>query len=431
MFPEPLTIGICALLALVLRRRPLELLVLVQVLVLLVPISVQEYYFPGIHPAAVLIVLYYVIAPRPSANEQLRGVTPGRGLHVAALVLALFSSDLPGELTSLTKIAVTVLLAPLAYVLIAWRTIASRPEGVKRLRWALFGLLGFNVAFAALQQAFSSPVVFEDINTAYYNWGVVTSGRRAGLMGTPLDLGLLCAVCTPLVAAVRSPTARYVLVATCTAGAVLAQSRTALIVVVLVAFYVVLSDTRRLVGNVIAGAVILAGGAYLANELGLFESIGSRFSGGYGDAYRLSAYGWFVDNYQSFLIFGNGPFSDPRSTGAITSSLENTYLVYAYNFGVLFALALFAIHLSYAHRAGQSREHRSALVVACLVFILMICSYSGVAASPQLALILAMVAGQALLGHRFVTTSGTTIRTVTGRRDSSAGYRRVSKPKDG
>ena len=392
MIPQYATLAILGLVAFTLRSRPVPVLVLCQFLLLLVPISVQEYYVPGVHPGALLIVIYaplYFSANAPDIKPSVSGLVPL--IQLAVIGLALTSTSVPQDLTSSLKIVVSVLVAPLAYTLVAYSAINRGSTAARLLQLSFFTCLVVNVTVAAGQEILSRPIFFEQINVEYYRWGVFTSGRRAGLMGTPLDLGLLCAVATPLVATVKSPRVRYVLLTTCVIGAAVAQARTSLVVVGATALFVVLSDTRRLIWNVLAGVVLVAGGAQYANSTRALEGVKERFAGDQGDAYRFQAYGWFADNYHHYLVFGEGPFADPRTIGATTSSLESTYLVYAYNFGLLFALALLVVQVAYVRRLASGSRHRRALALSGSVFILMVASYSGLAATPQLASLIGLI----------------------------------------
>jgi len=230
-------------------------------------------------------------------------------------------------------------------------------------------------------------------------------------MANPLDLGMVCAVATPLAATVKSSVIRYVLVATFMAGAALAQARTALVVVAAGIAYVVASDVRRLLVDraavwsrsylrvkrgvwiMLIGTLLLGSTAYAVIRAGLFEKVFERFSSSTTtDQYRLEAYSWLVRNIEALILFGRGTYEDPRSIGATTSSLENTYFIFTYQFGLLFAGLLLVLHLAYVLQLFKSREYPVALGLAGSAFILMINAYAGLGATPYFALMLSFLA---------------------------------------
>jgi hypothetical protein len=372
-------------------------LVAIQALVLTVPISVQEYYFPGIHPAVLISIFAALILVVESVfTKAAMSTLVAPHIHIAALTLIAFSVHSQTDVLPALKMAATILIAPMAFALIAWTTARRDPQVPILMRRAFLGLVTLNVLVATLQFSFGRAIVFETINATYFTWGFENTVRRAGLMGSPLDLGMLCAVASPLLATIRNSSRRYLMALVLFLGCAVSQSRTALVVVGVATLILILSNGRRLVQNLASAAAIAAAGGGVAIFLGVFVGVSQRFSDqGYSDNYRAQAYRWFVANMDGFFITGLGPFRDPREIGATTSSLESSYLAVGYNFGVLFALLLLCIHFGYAVRVMSSVNQAKAVGGAVLVFILMSATYSGIAASPQVALIIAIVAAGA------------------------------------
>ena len=333
------------------RRRPAAVLGTALILTFLVPISLQSTYFPGLHPAIVLILvfagLYYL-----DGSPRSLGIAPA--LQVVLMVLAMLSIPSLSALSGALRLSVSIVLAPAAFVSVAV-TAQRRGHGAlpNQLAKTLMALTLINVIFATMQQVVDGPILFTEINESYYEWGVTSSGRRAGMLGNPLELGLACACAVPLLGRYRGPFLRYGLLLVLLAGCVLAQARSALVVATALSMYLLWTDRRRVPVVILPMAALASVSAYFVTSLGLLTQVSGRFyNSSTTDGFRFSAYNWFFRHIHQFLLLGKGPYADPRLTGQLVSSLENAYFVLAYGFGALFGLTLFISHLICARRLG-------------------------------------------------------------------------------
>lgn len=249
------------------------------------------------------------------------------------------------------------------------------------------GLIGLLVKTGAITQPYES-----DFKAAA--WYVLDTGRQSATLDHPLALALFCATAVPLTAYVRNSLLQLIVLSGIATGVVVSESRTGLLLLVVGIVYLSLSSSQS-VGRKFVIAVGAVGGGVYAASTTLFSATQDRFVQDSGSAAaRSAARSAFLDNAQTYLVFGDGSGSSyrfAREQGLITS-LENGWLMYAIDFGVIAVLILLLALVAPALRAG----HRTSPTTASLlVMVTAVASYSSIATDTAAGPAMFMLAGLA------------------------------------
>lgn len=390
----PLMVAVCAITSLALRRRPEACVAIALALLLFVPVSVQETIFPGVHPGVILMITflpaYLTVKESGMKSNEVYG-----GYAVMLSVVALMFTSSHGEYLGWIKLALNLIVAPGSLAMVLVGMSRTKQNVHRNIQYLLISLVVVNVAVACLQHYFGGQLIFRSINAEYYDWGVESTSRRAGWMGTPLDLAFVCAAIAPTVLLIKSSAFRFFVAAATVCGCVLAQARVALVVVAILLIMIAILQALRSAVAAFGTLVVLTIAVVSAYFSGGLDFVIARFQDGWVDPYRMQAYEWFLQNIVSFAFTGAGPYADPRLLGLTTSSLENAYFVYAYRFGVVFSLALLSFHMWISAKSLSNGQLSSFWGV--LIMTLLSMTNSSFGGSPQLAIVFVAVGCGAML----------------------------------
>tara|TARA_R100000365_G_C2747378_1_gene77247 strand:- start:4974 stop:6302 length:1329 start_codon:yes stop_codon:yes gene_type:complete len=313
---------------------------------------------PFLHPSLFILIGLLIAqlgnkrAPRSQASITTRLLLSIATLISAyALIESFFGIQAVGWWVTTTLSY--VLLPPLAYLVL--REAQSRGQVTTRGISILIALLVlFESALGMLQTALGEPVVWEMLFSSQWWWQFPLT-RAIGTMGHWIPYALFISAALPLLIYSRSKFLILSVVPVAMIAILLSQSRAGIILGVLGALFAVLgviatTGFRRSLPTVLAIAIIAA---LAIPYLGSVEAI-SRFgaAGEASDLLRTTGLQWFIENSPTIAVYGDAGFTDPRGNGALTSSLENGFLMFAVNWGVVPAVALFVLHLCGIVRTG-------------------------------------------------------------------------------
>lgn len=214
-------------------------------------------------------------------------------------------------------------------------------------------------------------------------WGFQTDfGRQAATVNGPLPLALVLMTCIPLSVTIRSSAARLGIVVLLLAGILTTQSRSALVVGVMCACFVIFAGRASVGSRVIV--LLTAPIIVLAILQSTFVSgVASRFADDLGSAMlRSTAADYFWSNLRMWLVSGQGvgsSYTVARSAG-LQSSFESAFYMYSVDFGFLVTVIGFGLLLLQllVGRPWSTTVRNGGFVAAVACFIL-VQGYSSIA----------------------------------------------------
>lgn len=353
MFQLAAFLALCVLVSAWLRRRPdVASLLGLSIWVLLpayagelltgVPYSAKSP--ANLHPAAWFVLIYIMALCIGGGRRfyQTIGELPGFFLLLPSIVFcSIFSSLLNVEASS-PRTLLGILVAGCCWIIVSGVAAASCPSYARQLAQVIVVLATANAIVSFVQATASNAWPFQKFNTMYSPDPTSILTRTQGTVEHPLILSLLIVIAIPLCEGVRFPPLRYGLLVALFVALLQSGSRAGLIFGAAGAIYVLARSVwRRPVEILWVGvASALAVSALLGTQgaivlLRIAEDARSS-------EVRLVAYDYFVQHWHSFILLGNGYGSsfDLKSHGFIQSSLENGYLMLAYDCGFISTVCL-------------------------------------------------------------------------------------------
>ncbi len=354
-------IGLCFLYALLLRGRPLVLVISNVVLWAALPsiagelITRQPSGSLSFHPATWLMLATAAVMIVFDTRRVLDEI--GRRIFVYLALSLFLSVAFLATKTSASGsglvLFVDVMLGPVLLFLITNVVLARNPGGLLVLRNWIIGIAAVEAGFAIVQKLLGSVVLYRAYFQKQYWFDEIRFPRWMGTLDHPLALSLLLCVAVPLVAGIRSVWLQIPLLAVMGVGVVATQSRTGLVVVALGVSYVVLTSRIRIAAKVVAVAV-LGVAAYFVATSSLVQGVADRLQNDTGSSLaRGAALNFFLDHWDKYFLTGGGVGSsyEIADLAGLTTSLESSILIYAVDVGVLFSLIYFGVQLVIALRS--------------------------------------------------------------------------------
>lgn len=284
----------------------------------------------------------------------------------------------------------------LAFILIRG-VIAWQQDGARKIVQGVVLLASVQAALAFAQFITGNVLFFAaERNEFYWNAMPGSVGRAVGTLDSPLDLAFFLTIAIPLTAQIRRVAVRVPIALFLAAGVALTQSRVGAAMAVAGLLYLVLRSGMSLgVRVLIVAAVgsVMAYVIYVPNPLtaGLFD----RFEGSVAstDARSLAASEFFARiGDHSWIGTGFGSSGVFRDMGVLETSLENAYLMFAWDFGVPATLLLGAVILT-SYIKGLRHGAARGTIAAFTLALVSAASYSGLATqSAALVLFFAVLA---------------------------------------
>lgn len=346
----PLWIGLCLTAAFLFRTRVRVLLGAVLCLWFLVP-SVGSSVLTGVlsgplavHAATWLVLSIFVV--RMLQDPWSVQVALARHfllflilamVMVAGFMASAASADGGGMVLLVDQIAVPVL-----FFLVLLSEAARGAGLVEVLRAILLSLVAL-VCVIAVVQWMTGDVLFYKSGFSTQYWFGRNSGRWMATLDQVLALSLVICVAAPLVAGLKRLWLQAALLALMAVGMLISQSRVGLAALA-VATVATLLFARRPVWVKVATLVPMAGAAAAIMASPLVAGVAGRVADDSGSAQaRGLALDFFLSRWNDFAVAGQGIGSSYRVAfqAGLETSLENPFLMYGIDFGLLFAFLYF------------------------------------------------------------------------------------------
>ena len=369
----------------------------------------------GFHPATWLIILTLLI----QVLHDTRAVIDEIGHRVLTyLGLTLFLAvALLATKTSATGSGLVLFLSQMTGPVMLFMTInvelRRRPEHILVLRNWLVGIAAVEAVLAVIEWRRGLVLLYRSYYQTQYWFDEVRFARWMGTLDHPLTLSMLLCAVVPLLAGIRQVWLQLPLLLVMSAGVLATQSRTGLVLVGLGVVYVLLSSRIHALMKVFSLGVVGAAAVYAANSA-LSSGVTERLANDTGSSLaRTAALDFFLNNMGQFLLAGGGIGSSYQAAdvAGLTTSLENSFLIYAVDIGVVFAVLYFGIQVAIV---GQSfgRSSVPGLAIAGVVMIVVPQTYNALGAQTFAAILLWTVLGMAasMTSERRMIKSGSAHR---------------------
>lgn len=374
-----LWLAVCGVVALMLRNRVDVGVALVIAVWSLVP-AVGGHHVIGIsnsgiafHPATWLVLCVFavqiVVHPGLIARAAAR--------HYLA-VLAIMVFALGALVTSVTTGSggTRLLLDQIAAPFLLWWLIVAFGSGQRRfmffLRNAVLVLVALQCLLALLQLALGRIIFYSGDYETLTWFKPETFDRWMGTTDSPLVLSLAACIAAALAVGVRNSLGRFALLGLYLVATVITQSRTGTGVVSAIIVYAIVRSRMVLWARALAALAVAGLGSYLAGSA-LVAGLAARFADDTGSANaRVLAFQFVYDNLGDFFFTGQGLISSygiARNAG-LETSLENSYLMYVIDTGVVLATLYFGCQLVIALRYGVQRALPGVTLAAVLATLL-------------------------------------------------------------
>lgn len=374
----------------VMRRRPAFIVLAAILLWLFIPyVAIATVWgsTPGLsivtnnHPATMLVLIGFYVVVLTDMPDLTRHVFRSGGTHFAlGVFLIAVAIGYLFVASSHLGIILDQIIGPLvAYVLMRFHI--SHKDSVRRtVIFCLIGAAAVQASLVIVQSSIGRMIPYEH----YYfvqTWFSLSNERWFGTLDHPLALGLFLACMTFLLAEIPSVALRFALATAFMIAILLSQSRTALMICAVGLVFLVLRSNARpwqrlvLVCAAIATPIIMWSAFTSSNTYNKFVN-----DGGSAGA-RTAAAGEFFRQGFGYLFHGGGSgYSFIFSANThLTTSLENPFLMYSLDFGLIPTILYFGSMIWLLMTASYRREclHITLATTAAIVLIL---SFSSIAA---------------------------------------------------
>lgn len=390
-------LGVCAVLAYGLRRRPVAGVVLAISVWLLVPavaggiVTGRDSGALSFHPATWLIMALLAMQLLTDDSRLLKVVARHvflvltLALVVGVSLLTTRYSDTSGGMVLLFDQVV----GPVGLFLLVVSSLDTRPEGIRVLRNLLLALAAILSTLAVLQWIARDVILYK----AYFltQWWFAREGFDRWMATTdhPLTLSLFLCVVTPLAVGISRVGLQLPYLAVAAVAVVITQSRTGLAVMAVLIAYVVTRSQATAAVKLAFSVIMLAAGTYLASS-SIAAGVQSRLADDTGSTEaRGAAVRFFADRWEEFAILGKGFTASYRvgQIGGLGTSLESSFLMYAVDIGLLFTVLYFGAQAVILLRSG-GRVQMPGLGLAGTLALLLPHTYSALASGSAVGALL-------------------------------------------
>jgi hypothetical protein len=356
----------------------------------------------NLHPATMLVLIGFYVVVLKDPKDLTRYVFRSGATHFAlAVFLIAIVIEYLFVASSHLGVILDQIIGPLvAYVLL--RFDISRHVSVRRT--VIFCLIGAAAAQASLvivQSTIGRMIPYEH----YYfvqTWFSLSNGRWFGTLDHPLVLGLFLACMTFLLAEIPSVVLRCALATTFMIAILLSQSRTALMICAIGLVFLVLRSGARPWQRLVLVSAAIATPITMWSAFASSDTYNRFVNDGGSAGARTTAAGVFFSQGLGYLFHGGGSgysFIFGANTH-LTTSLENPFLMYTLDFGLIPTILYFGPMFWLVMSASYRREclHITFAATAAIVLTL---SFSSIAAEGASAFVLWTIL--ALLPRRSAT----------------------------
>ena len=390
-------LGLCAVLAYGLRRRPVAGVVLAISVWLLVPavaggiVTGRDSGALSFHPATWLIMALLAMQLLTDDSRLLKVLARHiflvlvLGLVVGVSVLTTRYSDTSGGMVLLFD----QMVGPVALFLLVVSALDTRPEGIRVLRTTLLWLATLASALTVAQWLAGGVLVYESYFRTIWWFNHEGFDRWMGTTDHPLTLSLLLCVVTPLAAGISRVGLQLPYLALAGVAVVITQSRSGLAIMAVMIVFVV-ARSRASTGVKVAFTLVLGIAGTVLAASSLATGVQSRIADDSGSTEaRGAAVRFFADRWEEFAILGKGFTASYRvgQVGGLGTSLESSFLMYAVDIGLLFTVLYFGAQAIILLRSG-GRVQTPGLVLAGTLALLLPHTYSALASGSAVGALL-------------------------------------------
>lgn len=403
-------IGAMVLIALILHARPIWAVAVTLLLWGVLP-SVAAHLVTGqdsgqlaVHPATWLVLAVFLV--QMVARPRLLVAAVAR--HVGtALVGVVFVTG--AAWTSLyvgsggIKLLLDQVVAPMLVFILVVSAVQRRGD-LLLLRNTVLGLAAAQSTLAIVQWRLDRMIFFESDYETLYWFNPLKFDRWMGTTDSPLVQALLLTVASATVLSVRRTPVRLALLSLFGAGLLITQSRTGVLIWLFLLGYSVLRSGVQPWVRVIT-VTVLALAAPVAASSQLTAGVLGRWGDDAGSAQaRNQAFEYALSQLPHVFFAGNGLLSSyvsARNAGLITS-LENSFLMYALDTGLVLAVAYFGTQLLLIWRYGRQQVLAGA-TLAAMIAALQQHTFSAVGASNLCGTLIWLALGLVTSAHTLGT----------------------------
>lgn len=418
---------VAATVAVVLRQRPVATVALALALWTLLPaVAVRRVVGSAsgplaIHPSTWLVVMQFGVCMVVDSRRLVVAGSRHAFLGVTSsmfVVGAVVASVLNGR--SGIRILVDQIVGPMIafFLIVAYSTV--RTSEPRLLRLVIVGLGVAESLLVILQSALGRTLVFENDYSRLYWFRPERFDRWMGTTDHPLVLSLLISTAAILVIGLRvSAVVRAGLLVLLSLGMATTQSRVGVAIVGCTLIYFVFSGRVNFATRIVCLAMAaVSARAVLSSDL--VTGVSSRLSNDTGStAARNRAFRFFVDNIDSVLWAGHGLTSNYEIArqGGLQTSLESSFMMYAFDVGLPLALLYFGTQLALVLRHALGNQVAGA-AAAALVGVLVPHTFSALGYSNMTGFLVWSLIGVAVVGSRGSRPSVNS-RQVSARRSAA------------
>ncbi|NDV08154.1 hypothetical protein GXW84_27290 [Rhodococcus sp. IEGM 248] len=325
------------------------------------------------HPASWLVVAGALVLLPARTDLVARDFLRAPGLYYACTVFLVVSGLMtllgPGAEAMLRYCNVAVV--PLVFFVMIRIFLYGEKVLVRSLAYLVVIIVTIQAVLALAQWQLDSVLVFEHYHR-FQNWwprsGVL--GRSIGTSDSPLDLALILACGIPLTVVVKNDFIAYSISVLACAGIIVSESRQGVIYGALALVFVIGYRSRSIISAVMSSTLIfLIFSEFVFNQIG--GGLAGRFNSDDGGSSRTRelATSFFIDNLQNYLVTGGGyGFSFSLRGSLLSSSLENGYAIFVFDFGLPVVLLLTLIQVAIlAVRRVDAGPYRLAAVLGVIM----------------------------------------------------------------
>lgn len=400
MLVWPAWIGICAALAILLRRRPSWLALIGMAIWCFVPALAGDVWIrpPAAslnpHPATYLVLIAAIVVALRTNSPLLRAMQ--RSMEVTVLLITVLAVvcwltlAIPSGPEPLVKLA-DRFFGPFALFYLIGAGLIDRPAEIRLLRTGFLTLAVIQGLLGVVEFYLQEPLLYTG---RYFQqvWFNSVAGRWMGTLDHPLQLSLLTACAIPLLARLRHPWIGPLVLPALLAGPLLSQSRGGLALAASGVIYLLLARTGMVarVGYFLIGAA----GIWTAISSGLAQGVLNRFSNDTGStSARIDAYRYFAAHVSDYLWFGKGIDASylVASDAALPGSFENSWIAMGIDLGLVIASFYYLALVICAIRFGPKPDY--AINLACGLAIVTTLTFTGLVATGSVGFTVWFLAG--------------------------------------
>ncbi|WP_148222520.1 hypothetical protein [Rhodococcus opacus] len=325
------------------------------------------------HPASWLVVSGAVVLLPARTDLVARDFLRAPGLYYLCTAFIVVSSitTLVGPGAEAMLRYCNVAIVPMLFFVMIRVFLYGENELVRRLAYLIVLVITMQAVLALAQWYLDSVLVFEHYHR-FQNWwprsGVL--GRSIGTSDSPLDLALILACGIPLSAVVKSDFVAYAIAVIASAGIIVSESRQGVIYGALALVFVVGYRSKSVVSAAISSIlIILVFSEFVFDQIG--GGLADRFYSDDGGSSRTRelATNFFIDNLQDYLVAGGGyGYSFSLRGSLLSSSLENGYAIFVFDFGLPAVVLLLLIQIAALFvRRADAAPYRFAAVLGVIM----------------------------------------------------------------